>query len=116
MSDLERRLGKIESRVADDSSELAELTALLAPDESPEEIRGILESLKRNGMTVADWIADVDEVIAELEAEPERTTPYDADWGKRFVGHDSYMPVEGLLPDDEGWRDEERRTASKDQI
>ncbi len=105
---LETRLNKVELRFADDSSELAGLTALL-DGESPEEIRGILASLKRNGMTVADWVADVEEVIAEIDSRPEPTTPYDAEYSKRFAGYQaSHIPIEGFLPDNEGWGDQER--------
>jgi hypothetical protein len=90
---IETRLNKVESRVADDNAELAELTALLN-EESPEEIQGILESLKRNGLSVADWKAEVNEVIAEIDSKTEASSPYNSEWSKQFAGYQvNHAPV-----------------------
>ena len=102
MNNVERRLGKVELRIADYSADEAELVALFGEAEG----RVVLEGLKRQGLSVADWMAQV----GELFTEPDAPSSYDATWSARFAGYKTpNAPVEPILPDGDPWRDQERR-------
>jgi hypothetical protein len=102
VNNVERRLGKVELSIADYSADEAELIALFGEGEG----RVVLEGLKRQGLSVADWMARV----AELFTEPDAPSSYDPTWSTKFAGYTTtHVSVEPILPGGDLWRDQERR-------